>query len=209
MILSMKNIYFFLLVALFFNSCIQINQPLIDFNKLNEAIKASSIQGELGNEIIKDELSKESNSLKIDIEKLSKIVLDFNQYVDSLNNDLMAEAGGKDPNREDGRPVLYKDKKATNQIFIVENKGIELKNKIDKTRDQILSFIDEKYRVKLSKSIPLSTDEAFVKESGKAWEELKFKDMPVAAVMPALSKLKADAISSERVVLEYWKLKYK
>jgi GldM N-terminal domain len=205
----MKNIYILLLVSIFFGSCIQINQHSFDFNKLNEALIASSIQGELGNEIIKDKLSKESNALKIEIEKLSKIIFDFNHFIDTINQDLLAKAGGKDPNRDDGRPVFYKDKKPTNQIFIVENKGIELKNKIDKTREQILSFIDEKYRVKLSKSIPLSTDDEFVKESGKAWEELKFKDMPVAAVMPTLSKLKADAISSERVVLEYWKLKQK
>jgi GldM N-terminal domain len=205
----MKNLIFAFLSLFYFGSCIQINQPLIDFNKLNEAIKASSMKGELGNEIIKDELSKKSNSIKIEIKKLSKIIFDFNQFVDTIDHDLLAKAGGKDPNRDDGRPVFYKDKKPTNQIFIVENKGIEVKNKIDKTREQILSFIDEKYRVKLSNSIPLSTDDEFVKESGKAWEEVKFKDMPVAAVMPTLSKLKADAISSERVVLEYWKLKYK
>lgn len=205
----MKDIYFFLLLSIFLGSCIQINQHSIDFKKLNEALKISSIQSELGNEIIKDELSKKSDSLKIEIEKLSKVILDFNQFVDTINNDLVAKAGGKDANREDGRPVLYKERKPTNQVFIIENKGIELKNKVHKTREQILSFIDEMYRVKLSKSIPLSTDEEFVRDTGKAWELVKFKDMPVAAVMPTLSKLKADAVSSERVVLEYWNLKYK
>jgi GldM N-terminal domain len=209
MILSMKNIHFFLLALSFFSSCIQINQHSINFNKLNEALETSSIQSELSNDIIKSELSKQSDSLKIEIEKLSRIIHDFNEYIDTINNDLIVKADGRDPNREDGRPVLYKDKKPTNQIFIVGKKGIELKNKVDMTRVQILNFIDEKFRIKLSKSIPLSTNEAFVKKSGKAWEDVKFKDMPVAAAMPILSKLKADAISSERVVLEYWKLKYK
>jgi hypothetical protein len=153
-------------------------------------------------------LSKKSDSLKFEIKKLTAIVADFNAYIDGIKAELYEKAGGEDPNYSDGRPLRYKDKNATNQLFLIEKRGFALKNKIDSTRQILLNFINPYYRNELSSSIPLTTNEDYINKN-KRWEDIKFKDMPVAAVLPTLTKCQADARTSERVILDYWRLIYK
>jgi GldM N-terminal domain len=203
----MQNKYVILLAIYCFTSCSIIGQQTIDMNRVNESVKGSLIETNLGNEIIKEELSKYSDSLKNEIHKLSDIVVNFNKFIDAINDDLIAKAGGMDTNYSGQRPVLYKDRNIPKQLFIIEGKGSLLKNKIDTTRQQILNFIDAKYIAELSKLIPLTTDDSY--SNNMTWWDRKFKDMPVAAVMPSLTILKHDANTSERIILDYWRLKYK
>ena len=194
---------YFVLIGLCFYSCVQYVPTKI----VNEPIKKPSIEIDLRNQIIKGEVSKQSDFLNNEVKKLSGIVADFNQFVQKVQDDLVAKAGGKDPNYDGDRPILYKDKEVTNQFFLVEGKGKLLKSKIDATRQKILSFIAPSYQLQFSKSIPLTTDENLGRNM--SWVDMKFKDMPVAAVLPMLTKWISDASSSERIVLDYWRLKHK
>ena len=189
-----------------FYSCGQNNQPKIDMNKVNESIKTLSIESELGNKIIKDELFKHSDSLKTEVQKLSKIVEEFNQFVNQMTEEFITKAGGIDSN---GRPTFYKDKNVTNEFFIVGGKGKELKSKIEKTRAQIMIFISKDHVEELSKSIPLTVNDIYSTQSNKEWEELKFRNMPVAAILPMLTSCISDANTSERIILDYWRIKFR
>ena len=181
----------------------------IDRDRVAESIKTSSIETGLGNRIIRDELVQKSDSLKKEIEKLDAIISDFNQFTEAMQAELIKKAGGIDPNYSGERPVLYKDKNVTNQFFITDGKGIELKNKIDATRQKILSFIEPNYLAELSKIIPLTSEETFVRKTEESWAERRFKNMPVAAILPVLPSYMIMANQSERVILDYWRIKYK
>ena len=181
----------------------------IDRDRIAESILTSSIETGLGNRIIKDGLVQKSDSLKKEIEKLDAIITDFNQFAEAMQSDLIVKAGGIDPNYRGERPVLYKDKNVTNQFFITNGKGIELKNKIDATRQKILSFIEPNYLAELSKIIPLTSEETSVRKTEESWAERKFKNMPVAAILPVLPYYIIMANQSERVILDYWRLKNK
>jgi gliding motility-associated protein GldM len=63
---------------------------------------------------------------------------------------------------------------------------------------------DPKEREEMSKQIALAVEALPADTKAKTWTELKFKQMPVAAVMPMLTKLSADAKTSETAILNFF-----
>lgn len=195
-----------ILTSIIFCACTNTKQPKIDMDKVNDIVIVSSIETGLANKILRDEVAKHSDSLRNETEKLNKIVGEFNAYMTELTEAFIERAGGYD---ESGKPVMYKDKNVTHQFFLTEKKGEELKNKIEATRAQILSFVAKEYVAELSKSILLTTEDAYVIKSGKKWENARFENMPVAAVLPNLTLCSVNANNAEKVILDYWKIKHK
>lgn len=201
----MKNIYilfFLLLSSCAFSQNEQENQEVLS-ELVQKKIANSYVDIEVSNAIIRDELLKQPDSFKTQVMELNRIVVDFKQYITLLNDEFIKRAGGIGKN---GRPVLYSDKNVTNNFFIVEKRGEQLKHKIDSVNAKILDFVDVKYKKNLSKQISLNTNvEEF---TSKNWIEYKFKGMPVAAVLPLLANFIYSANFSERIILEYWRIKY-
>jgi gliding motility-associated protein GldM len=143
-------------------------------------------------------------------EKAIEISKEFASYVTGLNDDMVTAAGGPNPEYADGRPVRFKDKDVTTRMFLPEgeNKGEELQKRILETREKYLALItDPKEKAEIEKQIALGVEtmEDISKVSkAKTWSEYKFKQMPVAAVMPFFTKLKADAKNSETALLNYF-----
>jgi gliding motility-associated protein GldM len=135
-----------------------------------------------------------------------KISGEFVAYMKDVNDKLVEAAGGLDDKHTDGRPKKYKDKDVTTRMFTLEGegKGAEVEKKIKETREKLLALIkNAKDKEELSQKMPLLVDEVPEDAKGKSWVDLKFKQMPVAAVMPTLSKITADAITSETAILNW------
>jgi gliding motility-associated protein GldM len=137
--------------------------------------------------------------------KAKEIADEFTKYMKTVNDELVKEAGGLDEHHTDGRPKKYKDKDVTTRMFTLEGqgKGVEVEKKIRDTRAKLLALIPTIDTAELSKKMPLLVDAVPEDAKGKSWVDLKFKQMPVAAVMPALSKISADAVTSETAILNY------
>jgi gliding motility-associated protein GldM len=135
-----------------------------------------------------------------------KISEGFATYMKGVNDELVTAAGGLDEHHTDGRPKKYKDKDVTTNMFTLEGKGkgAEVEKMINETRVKLLGLIkDPKEKAELEKKMPLLVDAVPPDSKAKTWVDLKFKQMPVAAVMPALSKIAADAITSETAILNW------
>jgi gliding motility-associated protein GldM len=134
--------------------------------------------------------------------KAIEIVNGFCDYIKGMNDMLVQNAGGVDPKFSDGRPKDIKNKDVTTRIFVKEGKGAEIEAKIKETRESLLALMtDPKDRAEVEKLISLGVEEIPAGAKSKNWVEYKFKQMPVAAVVPFFTKLKADAKTSQTAIL--------
>jgi gliding motility-associated protein GldM len=206
----MINLMYLVLTAML---ALNVSAEIINaFFALNKGIKESSAIVETTNvNIVKgiktsvDAQPKYAEWLDV-ANKAKKISDDFEVYMNGVTNELVEAAGGKDEHHTDGRPKKYKDKDVTTNLFTLEGKGrgAEVEKKITETRSALLALLkDPKDKAAMEKQLPLMVDEVPEDAKGKSWVDLKFKQMPVAAVMPTLSKIIADANTSEASILNY------
>ena len=126
----------------------------------------------------------------------------FKTYITSIRDSLIAKAGGLD---EEGKPLKYKDKDISTRWFVTEGKGSELELEVLNARESLLQIIEnDSLRTELSKNIPLKID-PIPEDSDKAdWADFTFRQMPVAAVLPMLSKFQNDMEVAETAILEFF-----
>ena len=137
---------------------------------------------------------------------------DFVQYVEDLRNRLIEESGGMDP--ETNLPVGFKDQSVPTRILVGiepsdESVGMQLHAKIAETRAQLLALIEEDDRAPFENALPLKTEAIPEKTEKKNWADYNFYQMPVAAVLPMLSKFQVDAKSSATSMLNHFLNKVK
>jgi gliding motility-associated protein GldM len=195
----MINLMYLVLTAML---ALNVSAEIINaFFSLNKGIKDSSTIVDGSNVNIKTSIDKQAKAYpkpeNLEFQSLSekaqKISKDFENYINGITGELVTAAGGLNPKYTDGRPIRYK------------NKGVEIENKIKETREAFLALIkDPKEREEMSKQIALAVEALPADTKAKTWTELKFKQMPVAAVMPMLSKLSADAKTSETAILNFF-----
>ena len=130
---------------------------------------------------------------------------DFVAYVEALKAELFDAAGGpsdKDPEQ----PKRIKDKDVTTRLLVgLENqpgKGFELEQKLLEARAKLEQLVNNEPTVVAS--MPLGIDEEAIKKAkAKNWVDYNFKQMPVAAVFPILTKIQNDAKASSTTALNY------
>lgn len=206
----MINLMYLVLTAIL---ALNVSAEIINaFFALNKGIKTSNLILDQSNDQIKKQIDKQADAYKNPINEgfraasveTQQIDKEFVAYINSLNELLTKEAGGVSKDYSDGRPERFKDKDVTTRIFVNEKKGDELQKRILETRDKFLAVIkDPADRELLSRQIALKVDSIAPDSKAKTWPEYKFKQMPVAAVMPFFSKLQADAKTSETAILNY------
>ena len=125
----------------------------------------------------------------------------FYDYVEQLKQNLVREAGGLD---ESGQAVRKTDKDIPTRILVNEGRGEELKQKVIEARNDLLQLLDEEERTVLKNAIPLNLKKVPKKKKKKNWAQFTFQQMPVAAVLPILSKFQQDIRISETVLLNYF-----
>jgi gliding motility-associated protein GldM len=132
-----------------------------------------------------------------------QIATEFEEYVGLVRSDLWQKAGG-DNAKIPGQPKDIRNKDLTTRWFIKEGKGAEIKSKIEETRIKLLALVtDAKDKAEIEGQLTLGIEEIPPGVKAKTWEEFKFKQMPVAAVIPTLGKLQSDVKSSATAVLNY------
>lgn len=130
-----------------------------------------------------------------------RIGKEFEDYVESVRNTLFNDLA-KGPSKKD--PSIPKDirnKDVTTNYFINQGHGAEIEAKLRETRERLLALADNDEGV--SAQLPLNIEEVPAGSDAKNWPELKFKQMPVAAVFPILAKIQSDAKSSTAAILNY------
>jgi gliding motility-associated protein GldM len=206
----MINLMYLVLTAML---ALNVSAEIINaFFALNSGIKQSSEMVAKTHESIVKGIQASVNATPgkyekyMTIAKSAKVISDdFANYMKDVNDKLVTAAGGLDDKHTDGRPKKYKDKDVTTRMFTLEGegKGAEVEKKIKETREKLLALIPAEDKADIGKKMPLLVDEVPEDAKGKSWVDLKFKQMPVAAVMPTLSKIAADAVTSETAILNY------
>lgn len=211
----MINLMYLVLTAML---ALNVSAEIINaFFSLNKGIKETNGIVSVTNSAIKSGIDSQAETnptkygvYKVQADAVTKIVKDFEAYINGVTDQLVKEAGGPDPKHpEDGRPVRYKDKDVTTRLFLTDGGGkglgAEIEKRINDTRKALLATItDEAERKAIESKIALRVDAVPKDAAAKSWVDLKFKQMPVAAVMPTLTKFVADAKTSETALLNYF-----
>ena len=135
-------------------------------------------------------------------EKVKSISSQFFDYVENIKEELIKTTGGLD---ENNLPVGMKDKNTTTRLLIDEGRGADLEKEVLKIKSELLDLIEEEAnRTLLQQSIPLGINEVPASSDKKTWAEFSFYQMPVAAVLPLLTKLQNDIKITETSILNYF-----
>jgi gliding motility-associated protein GldM len=207
----MINLMYLVLTAML---ALNVSAEIINaFFALNRGINTSNGIVDNSNLLVKKAIDKQADAYKnplnesyrskaVEAQKISK---EFEAYITGVTDKMVTAAGGVNPEYTDGRPVRYKDKDVTTRMFLNEKVGEEVEKKIRETRAAFLALVtDPKDRADIEKQIALQVDSISKDSKAKTWSEYKFKQMPVAAVMPTLTKMKADAKTSETALLNFF-----
>jgi gliding motility-associated protein GldM len=137
---------------------------------------------------------------KANAQKAIDLANGFNSYMQGVRDELWAKAGGDNP-KVPGQPKDIRNKDLTTRWFITEGKGAEIEAKVVETRAAFLALVEPESRAALEASLPLLVEVMPPGVKAKNWPELKFKQMPVAAVVPILGKLQSDSKASATAIL--------
>lgn len=207
----MINLMYLVLTALL---ALNVSAEVMNaFFTINKGILNSNEIVQSTNQTILKNIQKQADAYKSDendaflaaAEEAKKTVDEFVDYVKDMKDELFEKAGGpsdKDPSK----PKRIKDKDVTTRLLLgLENepgKGYELMEKIEDTRKKLLELIDNDPAI--AKVLPLEIDMEQVERSDKNdWVEFNFKQMPVAAVFPILTKFQNDARASSTTILNF------
>lgn len=195
------------------NAFFMIDKGIVASNKLSDDANQQKIEG--FKEILKKPDYAKFRSLEPAADQIRSIVKDFNASVEDLKETLIKESGGRDPKHGD-MPVGKKNKDVTTRILVNEGKGKVLKESVLATREKMLSLLKDvstklpgsvvkkEHLEKLEKAITLNITEDWKEDhesKSDSWEHYNFNQMPLAAVLPMLSKLQSDAKTTETAFL--------
>lgn len=134
---------------------------------------------------------------------------DFVAFLDGVMDRMVKETGGYVPdehssNPNDTRLKGYKDKDVTTRILVNEGVGNEIEKRIVALHDKLAALFDEPDKAEYVPKLSMNVDDAWKgSRDKKSWAQYNFQQMPLAATLPILNKLKNDAKSSESTVLNY------
>lgn len=179
-------------------------------------------------DLLADESKQKYRPIEPAVDQVRSVVTSFNSYTDKLRDRLIDAAGNADGqvNDEDytesyGKvvPKGKKNKDITTRILVNDGVGGELKAEIVKAKDALVKVYSdllnehgETFGLKpeeiqsriqnIGNNLPFGIDDETWKTSDKeSWEDFKFRQMPLAAVLPLLSQMQSDLKSSEAALL--------
>ncbi len=139
------------------------------------------------------------------------------KYIQDLKIEIITKSGQGDPEdgvvgengKIHGEHIEGKDKSdVASNVLIgeMDGKAFDLKDKINVFREYVVSLVDEENTTLVhSLEINLDTHEPPPSKDGekKSWEVKHFAHMPLAAVMPLLTKMQLDIRNSEAEIVQY------
>lgn len=124
----------------------------------------------------------------------------LNSYILEIKKRMEEEGGGynsatNDVRKRDNQDISYR-------LMINQDRGVELKKRINDTRDKLYSLLSERDRQGLL--LPLEAKDPPARAGIKAsWEERNFGDgIPLTAALTTLAKIQADLKNSESEVVK-------
>lgn len=202
----MINLMYIVLTALLaLNVSAEILNAFLTMDK--SIVESSEIVGQSNRQMLaainqQAEAYSQFEPLSVKAEKAVAISEEFYNYVSELKQEIVEKSGGLD---EDELPKGIKDKDITTRMLVDEGRGDELEKKIKTLRIDLLALIeDEKIRNQLERSIPLNIKPVPADSDKRTWSAFNFYQMPVAAILPLLSKFQNDAKISETAILNYF-----
>ncbi len=207
----MINLMYLVLTALL---ALNISAEVMNaFFTLNKGIAQSNVIVENTNGTLLTNIDKQAQAYKNEVndkwlaqaKEVKTTADEFYNYVEDLKKELFEAAGGpseKDPSK----PKRIKDKDVTTRLLVgvdgKQGKGFLLEQKIRDTRAKLETLVENDPGV--VSAMPLTIDDEAVKRSDKPnWTEYNFKQMPVAAVFPILTKFQNDARASSTTALNF------
>ena len=175
-------------------------------------------------DLLSDEAKAKFRPIEPAVDEVRQAVADFNSYVDQLRDALIDEGGNRngevdeaDYTIDHGKkvPKGKKNKDITTRMLVDDGEGEKLKEKVLETRERLITsytnLLEEhgetfglgeeeiKRNVEtIGDNIPFDIDDETWQETDKkSWADFKFRQMPLAAVLPLLSQMQSDAKSSE------------
>ncbi len=179
--------------------------------------------------LLSDESKAKYKPIEPAVDQVRGVVASFDSYVNDLRDKLIDEAGNKNGEVDDGDyieshgkkvPKGKKNKDVTTRMLVQDGAGAELKQEIIKTKDALVKVFTDlltqhgetfglqeaeiQSRIQnIGNNLPFGIDDETWKESKdkNSWEDFKFRQMPLAAVLPLLSQMQSDAKSSEAALI--------
>ena len=180
-------------------------------------------------ELLSDESKKKFKPIEPAVDEVRQTISSFNDYVDVLRDQIVDMSGNDNGEIDEGDfaesygkkvPKGKKNKDITTNLLVKKGKGEELKEKIIETKDNLIRIYSdllnnfgedfdlnkaeiEKNIENINNNLAFGIDDETWRESKdkKSWADFKFRQMPVAAVLPLLSQMQSDAKSSEAAII--------
>ncbi|MCL2290540.1 MAG: gliding motility protein GldM [Bacteroidetes bacterium] len=157
----------------------------------------------LGEEKVAREFEK-----AMQLKELSNEMIDF---IENLRIRYIEFVEGAPAINPDGTPksvaqLRFKDNKSKSTLFMInDGNAIELRNRLEAYREQLLLFVDEKDREIMSQTIGLNVNETFRNASGapESWEVHYFENVIFAAGVTLLNKTIGEVRNAESSILKY------
>lgn len=148
----------------------------------------------------------------------------FVAYIEGIESELIDMSGNKNGELDDGdydkfhKPKGKKNKDVTTRMLVQGDTGLEIENKVNELRKKLIDIYattmrnpdvlkeskipetEAEERIKaVETSLPVKIEDDWKEKSPDktSWADYKFRQMPVAAVLPTLTKLQADARNAE------------
>lgn len=220
----MINIMYLVLTAML---ALNVSAKIINaFFVIDKGIKTSNSRLGVANDTTVKDMERNAEQNK---ERYSKVVStakqvqakskEFIAYVETLRNAMVEQTGGMYPEEDihhAGQPKGYKNKEITTRYLVNQGNGSKLEQRVNATREELIQMlrslknlkgikITEEELQQLENSIALQiTAKDWTKERGVSnWSEYTFKQLPLAAAFPLLTKFQNDMKSSEAAILNY------
>jgi len=201
----MINLMYLVLTALL---ALNVSAEILNaFLLMNDSLTESSqITGQSNNKLM-DAITTQADTyqqfepFRVKAQEAQVIAKEFESYVEAIKKELVDLSGGYD---EENQLKGIKNKDVTTRMMVIEGKGTELDAKVKEAREKFLELVEGEDRPGLEGSIPLKQGVIPEGSDKKDWAQFTFQQMPIAAVLPILSKLQNDAKVAETTLLNHF-----
>ncbi len=204
------------------NAFLSIDKSLSTTNANTNKSLDATVEGL--NNLLKEDAKRKYRPLQPAIEKIRSEVKGFSAYMEDIKVKLIDNSGDKDGVVSDGDYVMkngkrkklkgLKNKDVTTRLMVIDGMGDEIEAKIQSTRTNIVkAYKDvitdhgktfglkpEEIKKKVAdfeNNLTLSVTEDWKGTDKVSWSDFKFRQMPVAAVLPTLTQIITDAKNAE------------
>ena len=205
------------------NAFLAIDKSL-DMTNANTGKALDATQASLA-ELLKEDAKAKYRPLLPAIDEIREEVNSFSDYVGNLKETLIDQSGDKNGTVDDGDYIIkdgeryklkgLKNKDVTTKMLVNDGIGDELEQKVRDTREKLLASYtkvltengktfglkEEEIKSRIdnfTNSLTLNvTDEWKESKDKTSWSDFKFRQMPVAAVLPVMTQIVTDARNAE------------